>query len=440
MKAREKTVTAVVLAAGKGTRMNSPEPKVLHEILGRPMIYYVLNELFKLNRYVKQIVVILGYKGGQVERKIKKCLEEKKISASDKAKIKFVYQSSLLGTADALKTAAKHLKHKNVLVVCGDTPLITSKTLSSFISFSFSKRLSCCLLSANIERKNSLGVILRDAKGRITAIREKIVSRQGSQSQVGEKSYSEEVNSGIYCFDKIALLSNLPKIKKNKNKGEYFLTDIVEIFYKTGFKTGSCFPENSNEILGINTWGDLCLAEGLMRERVLERFIEGGVRIIDPKTTFIDEDVLIGKNTVIYPFTFIEKGVIIASNCSLGPFIRIREKTSIGEGTQAGNFIEINRTITGKDVKIKHFGYLGDAELGDNVNIGAGTVIANYDGKLKHKTSIEKGAFIGSDTVLVAPVKVGRGGVTGAGSVVVKDVGPGTVVVGVPAKKLNKKG
>ena len=423
--------TAIVLAAGKGVRMKSQLPKVLQELMGKPLIYYVLRELFRSKRYIKQIVVVLGHAGEKVEKTIKSEFSTGQIKA---AKLSFVYQTKLLGTADAVKAAAKKVKCENTLVICGDTPLITSRILSSFISFFLNKKLSSGVLTADIKEKNSLGLIVRDQDGRLSAIREKL---SVTDYLSGPKSL--EVNSGIYCFNKKVLLRNLPEIKMNKKKKEYFLTDIIEILYKQGQAQDSYFIDDGKNILGINSPKDLLGAQKVLQARIIERLIEQGVRVLDPVTTFIQEGVKVGKNTLIYPFTFIEKDVIIGSNCFLGPFIHIRKDSKIKDNSQLGNFLEINRSCIGKNARIKHFGYLGDAVIADNVNIGAGTVTANYDGKAKHKTQIKQGAFVGSDTIFVAPVKVGRLSTTGAGSVVTKDVKDKTVVVGVPAKLLKKK-
>lgn len=420
--------TVVILAGGKGKRMRSASPKALCSLLGQALIYYPLKEVLKLKRYLKEIIVVVGYKAKMVEQEVKK-------SFPGKQKIKFVYQSKMLGTANALAVAYKKIKHNNVLVLCTDTPLISAGTLKSFISSFLKKKLSCSVLTADVSDENSLGVILRDKEGKVRGIREKI-----SLKFCRMRGFvSEEVNSGIYCFKKYSLKENLPRIKKNKGKKEYFLTDIVEILYSRGERLDTYFLDRAEEILGINNQRDLWKVNKLMRRKVLEEFVTKGVKVIDPEVTFVEAGVRIGKNTVIYPFTFIEKGAIIGNNCSLGPFVRIRGDSSVGDNAQVGNFLEINRTQVGKKVRIKHFGYLGDTRIADRVNIGAGTVVANYDGKSKHKTDIKEGAFIGSDTVLVAPIKVGKGAVTGAGSVVTKNVKPNTVVAGVPARKLKKK-
>ena len=422
--------TAVVLAAGKGKRMKRLEPKVLCELGGKPLVYYVLDQLLKLKKKVKQIVVVVGYKGKQVEQAIRRDFKTKGITA----KIDFVYQTKMLGTADAVKAAGKKIKYGNILVLCGDTPLITSKVIASFISFFIRKKLSSSVLTADVKGKNSLGSILRDKDGKIMAIKEKLnlADYRGANKTL-------EINSGIYCFRKNILSKGLARIKANKKKGEYFLTDIIEILYKKGQIQDSYFLDDSEHILGINSPGDLQQAEQIIRKRTLNMLIEQGVRIVDLNSTFVQAGVKVGKNTTIYPFTCIDKGVIIGNNCSLGPFVHLREGTVMKDNSQVGNFLEVNRTKVGKGVKIKHFGYLGDATIEDQVNIGAGVVVANFDGKSKNKTYIKKGAFIGSDTVLVAPVKVGEGAVTGAGSVVTKDVKPRSVVVGIPAKPLKKK-
>ncbi|MBU2473415.1 MAG: hypothetical protein KKG91_01625, partial [Candidatus Omnitrophica bacterium] len=286
-------------------------------------------------------------------------------------------------------------------------------------------------LTAVVKRENSLGTVLYDPQGNPKKIIEKI--------EIGSAaSIFQEINSGIYCFQRKALLKNLPEIKPNPRKKEYFLTDLIDLFYQQGEPLSSYRLADSYEIEGINSQEDLVLARKVMRQRIVNGFIQHQVRIIDAETVFIEQGVSIGKNTTIYPFTFIEKGVIIGRNCSLGPFLHLRQGTRIGDDTEVGNFLEINRCRVGNKVKIKHFGYLGDTVVEDKVNIGAGTVVANFDGKKKWKTKISQGSFIGSDTILVAPVKVGKNSRTGAGSVVTKDVKANTVVLGVPARLLKK--
>ena len=427
-----KNFTVVILAGGEGKRMKSTSAKALYDLAGQPLIYYPLKEVLRLKKRIKEIIVVTGHKAALVEEKVRKCF-------FPQVEIKFVYQLQRLGTANALEIAYKKAKHQNILVLCADTPLIRAQTLRMFMLSFLKKKLSCSVLIAHMASENSLGVVLKDEKGGLRAIREKnLLNSKAGKSGLG--GIGEEVNSGIYCFKREALKKNISRIKKNKLKKEYFLTDIVEILYKQGQRLDTYFLDNFEEISGINTQKDLWAAAKIMRYRCMEQLAASGVKIIDPETTFIETGVVIGKNTTIYPFTFIEKGVIIGTNCFLGPYVRLRGGSQIGNDTQVGNFLEINRTQIGKKVKVKHFGYLGDTRIAEGVNIGAGTVVANYDGKSKQKTKIGKDAFIGSDTVLVAPVKVGRGAVTGAGSVVTKDIKPNTVVVGVPAKKLVRKG
>ncbi len=426
-------ITAIVLAAGKGKRMKNPLPKVLKEACGQPLIYYVLKQFCQI-RVIGQIIIVVGYKGNLAEEEIKNICKKELKSLS--GKIKFVRQSQMLGTADAVKAALGKIKHEEVLVTCGDNPLIKAKTLSSFISYSRRKRLDCSILTSFLDKKNQLGTIIYDHQGKIKAIKEKISKRKlGKNSQT-----SGEANSGTYYFAKKGLSENINKIKKNKQKKEYFLTDIVEIFYNQAKRIESYSSQDPSEIAGINNLFELQFAEETIRIRIINRLTEKGVIIVNPQMTVIQESVKVGKNTLIYPFTFIEKDVIIGSNCFVGPFVHIRKGTRIKNKVRVGNFLEINRTNLGKGVTAKHFGYLGDSVVSDGVNIGAGAVVANYDGKNKHRTYLKKGSFIGCDTVLVAPVVVGKNAKTGAGSVVTKNVGENQTVAGVPARPLNKRG
>lgn len=423
--------TAIVLAAGKGKRMKSLWPKVLREVCGQPLIYYVLKQLSKI-KSIKEIVVVLGYKDDLVKSKIKEISINQLPRLS--GRIRFVKQAQMLGTADAVKVALTKAKYGEVLVTCGDNPLIQSKTLSSFLSFSRRKRLDCCIFTTFMDKQNQLGTIIYNNKGKVKAIEEKIAGKRKKETGVADR-----VNSGTYYFVKKELSADIKKIKKNKRKKEYFLTDIVEIFYNQGKKIDSYLGKDSSEAAGINNLFELQFAEENIRKMIIAELTRKGVMIVSPMTTIIQESVKIGKNTTIYPFTFIEKGAIIGSNCSVGPFLHIRGNSRINNHTQVGNFLEINRSCLGKNVRAKHFGYLGDSYVSDGVNIGAGTVVANYNGKSKNKTYIDKDSFIGCDTVLVAPVTVGKKAKTGAGSVVTKNVKKGQIVAGVPARQLKGK-
>jgi bifunctional UDP-N-acetylglucosamine pyrophosphorylase / glucosamine-1-phosphate N-acetyltransferase len=429
----KKQFTAVVLAAGKGTRMKSALPKVLHKLLAKPFIYYVLTELFKLDKNIKQIVIVVGYQGKKVEKATRALLPK-----NLKITVDFVYQPKPTGTAQAVNVALKAVKYENVLVLCADAPLITSKTIKDLLTSHSSSNSPCTMLTAYLKEGNTPGAVIRDNKGDITLIQEK-AGLAPAKKTINRGHSTQEANSGMYVFDRAVLHTLLPKIKKNKRKGEYFLTDIIEMLYKRKTPAFSFILEDAQQTRGINTAEDLQEAQKILRLRILNEFIAGGVEIVDPQTTFVSPGVKIGKNSTIYPFTFIEEGAIIGRHCQLGPFLRIRGNTRIGANSQVGNFLEINRSRIGNNVKIKHFGYIGDTVVANNVNIGAGTVVANFDGRSKQKTFIGQGAFIGSDTVLVAPVKIGSNAVTGAGSVVTKNVKSKTVVVGVPAKFHKRK-
>ncbi|MCF7873215.1 MAG: NTP transferase domain-containing protein [Candidatus Omnitrophica bacterium] len=424
--------TAIILAAGKGKRMKSSLPKVLRKVCGQSLIYYVLKQLSKI-KTIKQIVIVVGYKGDLVKKEVEALSSGQLKNLS--GKIKFVNQTKMWGTADAVKVALSKVKNKEALVTCGDNPLIRSATLSKFMSYSRRNNLDCCILTSTIDKKNQLGMIMYDSQGKVQAIKEKLSPKGKAKNFISRG----EVNSGTYYFSKKELSKNIGKIKRNKLKKEYFLTDIIKILANQGRRIKTYLAKDSSEVAGINNLFELQFAEKVVKTRVISRLTEKGVVVVDPSTTIVQESVKIGKNTTIYPFTFIEKGAIIGSNCSLGPFVHIRAGTRIRDGVKAGNFLEINRSQLGKGVTAKHFGYLGDTVVSDNVNIGAGTVVANYDGRRKHKTYIKENSFIGCDTVLVAPVTIGKNSKTGAGSVVTKNVKEKEVVIGVPAHLLKAK-
>ena len=389
---------------------------VLHQLCGKPLAYYVIKELKKL-KCIRQIVVVVGHQGKDVQKAL----------TQNFSGLEFVIQKKLLGTADAIKVTKQKVRCPNVLILCGDAPLITAKTLSTSIRQFQKTRSSVSVLSAVLAHDSSLGRIIRDKDGDVCAIRERIDIR----GQI-----FNEVNSGIYCFKTKDLFRNLPKIKRNRKKGEYYLTDIIDILYRQNKEICTYCVSDPSEILGINSQWDLAFARKFMQDRILRQFMDKGIKIVDPANTYIEEGVKIGSQTTIFPFTYIENDVIIGSHCSLGPFIRVRKGTKVANEVYLGNFIEVNRSNIADSITMKHFGYLGDTTVGSGTNIGAGTVVANYDGKRKHKTVIGKNAFIGSDTVLRAPIKVGQGAVTGCGSVVTKNVAAKTVVVGVPARKI----
>ena len=412
--------TAIILAAGVGTRMKSSLPKVLHQVCGRPMLAYVLDLAKGLG--IKNILVVTGHK-----RELLKDL-------LTRYKAKEVYQDKRLGTADAIKRCQPALRgfSGNVLVLYGDQPLLKKETLQKLIQRHTETKAQATILSAYPQDPFGYGRIIRDNFSRITAIVEE------KDASVREKEIGE-INTGIICFKKDSLFKTIPKIKSDNAKKEYYLTDAIKIMAQEGmFIESVSISQDVQQAQGINSRIDLAQALKAMRLRILAKFMLEGVTVIDPDTTYIEEGVRIGRDTVIYPFTFIEKDVIIGNFCQIGPFCHLRPETVIEDRVTVGNFTEITRSRLGRDSFMKHFSYLGDTVAGKAVNIGCGTVVANFDGRNKNKTVIEDQAFIGSDTVLRAPVRIGKKAVTGAGSVVTKDVAAGTVVAGVPARILKK--
>lgn len=415
-----KNIGCIILAAGKGTRMKSSIPKVLHTICGRPMLNYVL-ELAKSLR-IKKAVIVLGHKA----REVKELLP---------ADIKVVTQKKLLGTADAVRQALPLLKNFNgtVLVLYADNPLLKLRTIKKLLKHHIENNLDATLLTAKMEMPAGYGRILRDKYSSICGIVEE-KDADDFQRNI------QEINTGIVCFSKDRLSSALKYVEPNNRKKEYYLTDTIGILYNRGGLIGSVQLSDINEALGINSRQDLAKANSIMRKRINQELMEKGVTIVDPESTFISYGTRIGEDTAIYPFTVIEKDVRIGKHCLIGPFAHLREGTYLGDGVVAGNFLEIVRSKVFSKTLAKHFCYIGDSRIGRSVNIGAGVVTANFDGRKKNITVISDKAFIGSDTVLVAPVKVGKEAKTGAGSVVTrnKNVPDGSLVAGVPARPLKK--
>ncbi len=407
-------ITAIILAAGKGVRMKSALPKVLHKLCGKPLIYYIIKEIKKAG--IKRIIVIVGQQSEVVKEAVADLFEG----------IEFIEQKKLLGTANALDQTKNNLKKEdNILVLPGDTPLITAATLKRLIA-ARKQDNSCTLLSAYLSFPRGYGRIIRRDKKIIEIKEERDVSS-------GEKKI-KEVNSGVYLFKTRPLFRALSQITPDNKKREYYLTDIISLFARQDLKIDSVLIFE-NETLGINTREELARAEKIMQKRILEKLFKKGISVIDPATTYISEEVKIGVDTTIYPSTFIEGNVKIGRNCQIGPFAHIRGDCLIGDNVIIGNFVEIVRCKIRDNCRIKHHSYLGDCLLGEGVNIGAGTVVANYDGKRKNQTIIGENVFIGSGTILVAPLRIGKGAITGAGSVILKnrDVPAGTTVAGVPA-------
>ncbi len=413
-------VKAVVLAAGKGVRMKSDRPKVLHEILGRPVLDFVLRNLRLAG--VQDIVVVVGHQADKVRAAAPGC--------------RFAEQTVQKGTGHALLAAAEALKgfSGDLFVVAGDAPLIGPDTLRRLLEDHRANRRSASFLSACLDDPTGYGRVVRDkSTGKFLRFAEE------SDASLEEKNIPE-CNSGTYVFNAAAVSAALREVKPNNAKGELYLTDALGVMVGQGQAVDGVRSIMPAEIYGINSRRDLVAATNFIRWKILEYHMDNGVTVVDPSTTFIEEDVTIGQDTVIQPFTVIRRGVVIGKDCSVGPFAQLQPGTVLEDDAHVGNFVEVKKSRLGAHSKAKHLAYLGDATIGTKVNIGAGTITANYDGVNKHPTVIEDGVHIGSNSVLVAPVRIGKGAKTGAGAVVVRgEVPPGAVVVGVPARALPAK-
>lgn len=410
---------SIILAAGKGTRMKSNLPKVLHKICGKPMLGYLLDITRSLSP--NQTIVITSHKAEVVEKYL------------DNG-VKVIRQTRPLGTGDAVKSVKSRLANfdGNVLVLYADTPLIKPRTLKKLLLKHNRSGACCTLLTAVLKNPSGYGRILKDSKGNVLNIVEE-------KDATPEQRFINEVNVGVYCFRTKDLFKALDKVKPDNKKGEYYLTDTISILADEGQKVGSMPTTNHDEFLGINSRQDMVKAQDVIRFRIMERLMSGGVTIVDPTTTYIENDVKIGPDTIIYPMTMIEHDVTIGKGCEVGPFARIRTGTKLKSNAHIGNYVEVVRSKVGKGSKAKHLTYLGDVTIGRKVNVGAGTIVANYDGK--NKTQVKDGAFIGSGSILIAPVKIGKDAITGAGAVVTKNrnVPDKTIVIGIPARVLKKQ-
>lgn len=410
-------IVGIILAAGLGTRMKSDIPKALQNLHNRPLLSFLIDMLDEAG--VEKKIIVLSK---DVDR-IKKLFPG----------VNYVTQKRPLGSGDAVKQAEIKLSRfkGDVLVLYVDTPLIKAGTIKRLIKEHREKKNACTLLTARIGKPEGYGRIIRDVNGDIIKIAE------GKKLSIYE-GVTNEINVGCYCFDKESLFSYIGHIRLNHTKKEYFLTDLIEIFKKHNKKIGSVNSSHPDEILGVNSKVELSMAEEIIQKNILQRLMSEGVTIVDARNTFIDKDTRIGRDCIIYPYTIIERKVTIGRSCRIGPFARLREGTIIKENVEIGNFVELVRTTVSSGAKIKHMAYLGDTYIGENVNIGAGVITANFDGKKKNKTVIGDNAFIGVGAILIAPVRIGKNAVVGAGCVVTKnkDVPAGKTVIGVPARIL----
>jgi bifunctional UDP-N-acetylglucosamine pyrophosphorylase/glucosamine-1-phosphate N-acetyltransferase len=447
-----KNTAVVVLAAGEGTRMKSSLPKVLHKVCGKSMISWVMESIMGFKPHSTYIVV--GHKAELVKE------------SSAREGISFIEQKKRLGSGHALMQVEQKLKNfqGNILVMCADTPLVKTSTLSVLLNFHSREKNSATVLTVINENPFGYGRILRSPTGQV----EKIVEEKDASREIKK---IKEINSGIYCFESPLIWGALKDIRSENAKKEYYLTDVIDILNKQGKKVGGCTICGVNEVMGVNSRVDLSAAEKAKRFEILEKLMVSGVTIIDPSTTYISADAAIGMDTVILPGTTIEGKAIVGSNCTIGPsafisdstigdmvevrssyifgsnigseakigpFSHIRPGTVLRKGVKVGNFSEVKKSTIDEGSKVNHLTYIGDAEIGKSVNIGAGTITCNYDGVKKHKTTIGDRAFIGSNVNFVAPVKIGSDALVGAGSTITEDV-PAKALAIARARQVNLK-
>ena len=405
----DRFVMTVIMAAGKGTRMNSNKSKLVHKIYGKELVKRVAEVAKEIGS--DEIVTVVGYLKEQIEEVL-----------GDS--VKYAYQEELLGTGHAMMQAAKYLENKKgkVVILYGDVPIIRKETLENLITKSIKNKEYATLLTAMYENPTGYGRIIRDEGGNIKAIVEE------KDANMFEREI-KEINSGIYCFDIEELLAAIKLLKPNNSGGEYYLTDVIRIMNEKGLKTGAVIVEDNTEILGVNDRAQLELLTRVLRMKINAEHMRRGVTIEDSNSSYIYDNVIIGKDTIIHPNTTIQSGVIIGENCEIGPNAFIRENCIIGNEVKIGNSVEVKNVIIGNRSKVPHFIYLGDCEVGEDTNIGCGTITCNFDGKNKNRTIIGSRAFIGCNTNLVAPVVIGNDTLIGAGSTITEDVPDGKMAI-----------
>ena len=453
----QKTLDVLILAAGLGTRMRSNLAKVLHRLDGRPLINHVCLTATALAP--RKIYVVIGHQGEDVKKAVLEELNEEYAA--------FVWQKEQLGTGHAVSSARESLEAEDstLLVLSGDVPMIRHETLAALVQQHHSHRgkgAACTILTVKVDDPTGYGRIVRGEAGFFS----RIVEQKDASD---EERKINEINSGIYCFDTRKLFAALGSVQNDNVQGEYYLTDVPALLREAGEDISLYQHTDAREVSGINNRAELADLERIVCRRTISKMmLDYGVTFIDPKNTYVSGQASIGRDTVIYPNVSIEgatvvgdgctirqgtritnsrigRGVEVLDNCvitdseisdrcAVGPMAHLRGKAKLEESAKVGNFVELKKTILGRGSKASHLTYLGDATIGEKTNIGAGTITCNYDGVNKQATIIEDNVKIGSSTMLVAPVRVGSGSVTGAGSVVTKDVPPDSLVVGAPAK------
>lgn len=432
---------AIILAAGKGTRMKSKYPKVVHKVCGKEMVNHIIDVSKKSG--VKDVVTILGHESEVV----KSILPEDTMIAM---------QIEQLGTGHAVKMAKEYINDEDTIVIlCGDTPLIKEETLKRLFDYHIENEYTATVLTTKVENPTGYGRVIRDENGDLL----KIVEQKDGNA---EELAVNEINSGIYCFKGQMLRESLDLLDNNNAQGEYYLTDTIKILRDKGFKVGAFNGSTIEELMGVNSRVELAKAEYLMRKRINELHLVNGVTIIDTESTYIEADVEIGSDTIIYPGVMLHGNTKIGSECiigmnssitnsvignntevknstiidstvgentTVGPYAYLRPKSNIGNNVKIGDFVEVKNATIGDNSKASHLSYIGDAYVGKDVNIGCGVVFVNYDGKNKFKSEVKDGAFIGSNSNLVAPVVIEEKGYIATGSTITDDVPQGALAV-----------
>ena len=395
---------AILLAAGVSSRMNTHLPKVLHEVTGRPMLAYVLDACRSVG--VEKIYVVVGFGAEQVRERF----------ADDSSDIVWVHQPKQMGTAHAVMCCKEHLQDfaGQTLVLCGDGPLIRAKTLRTLLEKHETEHPAATLATAVLDDPAGYGRIIRDTYGNIQGIVE------DSDCTPAQRAV-KEVNPSYYLFNNQVLFQALEKVRPNNVKQEYYLTDALSVIIATGHKVVAITAVRPEEAVGVNSRAQLSVASKIMQHRIQQELMENGVTIVDPENTWIDARAKIGQDTVIEPFVYIHGEVKIGCDCRIGPFAFLRHGTVIGDDVVLGVFTEVKNATLNDGVRARHHSYLGDASIGRHVNVGAGSITANFDGEKVNQTTVGDGCYIGSGAVLIAPLVLKDGAQVGAGMVVAQE-------------------
>ncbi len=456
-----KNLKAIILAAGEGSRMKSKKPKVLHEIMHKRMIDYVLDAA--KHSGAQSMCIVVGHQAEQVQ------------SAIEREDVSFAMQTERKGTGHAVKMAGAFIEDdQDILILCGDTPLITGETLQHVVKFHQQEQNSVTVVSAMVDDATGYGRIIRDAKG---AFLKSVEDKDASEAERAVK----EINTGIYIFAGAQLKAALDRLKNDNAQGEYYLPDCLEILLSDGQRVGAYTAADAGEFVGVNSRMQLADAAELMKKRINRRHMENGVTIADPSHTYIGSDVVIGQDSVILPGCVIEGNTVIGADCvigpnsrltdmrlhdgvtfqtstameseigsntTVGPFAYIRPNCQIGENVKIGDFVEVKNSNVGNGTKIPHLSYVGDTDAGEKINFGCGSIMVNYDGEKKHRTTIGDHVFVGCNVNLVAPVTIAENSYIAAGSTITRDVPADvlavararqTVINGWKEKRIRKK-